>query len=71
MGLLRQERAWYDNGAFAPLTGEEAMAYGVYTGKTGKTKSSCHKKKSAATKRAKSLRKQGKSARIRKLKSCG
>lgn len=41
--------------------------YCVYTGKKGKTKKSCHKKKSVAKKRATSLRKSGTSARVRKV----
>lgn len=46
------------------------MAYAVYTGKTGKTKSSCHKKKSSAKRAAEAKRAHGGHARIRKVKSC-
>lgn len=45
------------------------MPYCVYTGKKGKTKKSCHKKKSVAKKRASSIRKRGGHARVRKVGS--
>lgn len=46
------------------------MAWAVYTGKMGKTKASCHKKKSSAKKAANAKRAHGGHARIRKVGSC-
>jgi hypothetical protein len=47
------------------------MAWGVYTGKHGKTKSSCHKDKPTAKKARDRLHNAGKSAMLRKVKHCG